>query len=212
MKRALTFLSTFALVVGVANAAYAASNLETCTAVSSNSYSCVAWSGYAGEDGYNVDQWSNVVNGTKHSCTSFAAYMLYHENTHFSQISHFNSAQYWDTDAAPLSGVIISHTPHVGDIAQWDADSLLAFGHVAVVLSVTTSGGAVVSIDTADDNATRGVTTEKTLYPTSNNNTASWPDHFITFPGFSGIYIPIPSGGGGGGKPPAPVTVTPSTN
>jgi len=198
-------------------AAFGSGNTEDCTSPSATSggdtYSCVSWSGYVGQDGYHVDRFSTPApDGSLHSCTSFAAHMLWHENTHFSQISTFDSAQYWDNDASVLPGVVVSTTPHVGDIAQWEKDANLQYGHVALVTNVVMSNGKVLYINTADDNAGRQVTTTKVLFPGTSNSVASWPDHFITFPGFSGIYYAIPLTGGGGGKPPVALGVTPATN
>jgi surface antigen len=200
----LTSFTTIVLAISSANAAFGFGNFEDCSSTASggsgDTYTCVAWSGYTGEDGYNVDRFSTVASdGSKHSCTSFAAYMLYHENTHFKAISTFDSAQFWDNDASVLTGVTVGQVPHVGDIAQWEADSSLTQGHVAVVTAITMTGSKVESIQTADDNAGRKVTTTKVLFPGVNSGTITWPDHFITFPGFTGIYMPY--AGSGGGKP-----------
>lgn len=200
------------LSVVSANIAYAVTNTNTCTSVDYDSYSCVSWSGYVGEDGYNVDRFSTIaVDGTKHSCTSFAAYMLYHENTHYSQITYFDSAQYWAIDAAALSGVIVSRNAHVGDIAQWNSNSNLPYGHVAVVIDITyTSTGTIAYITTADDNSNLKIASEKRLYP-GNTTGIGWPSNFITFPGFTGIFTNQISGGSGG-KPPVALVVSPVTN
>lgn len=199
-------------LVTMSSGAYASGNFEDCTAPDASkgdTYLCTNLYGYYGEDGYNVDRFSTVASdGSKHSCTSFAAYMLYHENTHFAAISSFDSAQYWDSDASALPGVHVGTIPHLGDIAQWDADTALAYGHVALVTAVNMAGGRVASVQTADDNSGRKITTTKFLFPGVNSGTISWPDHFITFPGFTGIYYP-PSGSAGGGKPP--IAVAPTT-
>jgi surface antigen len=181
----------------IAIAALVAGNTENCIDPSFSSYSCVAMTGYKGTAPYNVDRFSVLHNGFKHSCTSFAAYMLYNYNTHSSAITNFDSAQYWDQEASRVAGARVSSTPHLGDIAQWNAVSgSLPLGHVAFVIDVIkSSSGQVTEIITLDDNANRGVTTEKHLFPAA-GGTISWPDNFITFPGstFTGF-----GGGGGGG-------------
>lgn len=194
---ALSALITFTVIAP----SHASPGQEYCTDSSPSSYLCAATYGYRGEDPYNMDRFSpSDSQGNKHSCTSLAAYMLWYRNSYDADIGYFNSAQYWDTDALRVADARVTRTPHLGDIAQWDADNRLAQGHVAWVSEITYSpSGAIERIAVVDDNATRLVTTGKYLYPreTSLSGTISWPDHFITFPGF------VPSGGGigGGGGP-----------
>jgi CHAP domain len=178
--------------------ALAVENAWDCTPRTGESnYVCVEQYGYIGSDPYNVDRFSNELNGEKHGCTSFAAHMLYLFNAYDPDITVFNSAQYWDTDAVKLAGASLSKKPKVGDIAQWNADKPLVFGHVAWVEEVNYfPSGAIKSIKIFDDNASLGFASRRILYPTATKGVISWPDNFITFPGFKGL-------GAGAGKPPA---------
>jgi hypothetical protein len=180
-----------------ATGAFALTNVEVCTGTASNRYLCTAEWGYVGEDPYNVDRFSTIASdGSKHGCTSFAAYMVALLSPWMPAISTFDSAQYWDTDADTRTDAVLSIVPKVGDIAQWNADSGLAFGHVAYVKSVVKSPtGTVLYIVVADDNGGRLVTTQRKLYPGVTTGTISWPDKFITFP----KNPPAPGGSGGGG-------------
>lgn len=99
--------------------------------------------------------------------------------------------------------------PHVGDIAQWNADSGLSFGHVAYVKSVVKSTtGTVLYIVVADDNGGRLVTTQRKLYPGVTTGTISWPDTFVTFPKNPSA----PGGSGGGSGNVIPLTASLGTN
>lgn len=187
------------ITISITNAtgAFALDNVEICTGTAGNEYRCTAEWGYVGEDPYNVDRFSTeTTTGTKHGCTSFAAFMVAMFSPWMSAISTFDSAQYWDTNASSRTSATLSSTPHVGDIAQWNADSGLTFGHVAYVKTVVkTSAGAISYIVVADDNGGRLITTQRKLYPGVNTGTISWPDNFITFPKSA----PSSGGGGGGG-------------
>lgn len=175
--------------------AFALENQEICTGTTSNRYICTSEWGYVGEDPYDVDRFSTIApDGSKHGCTSFATFMLSLFNPWMPAISNFDSARYWDTDAATKTNATLGYTPHVGDIAQWNQDSGLPFGHVAYVKTVfKNSSGAISYIVVADDNGGRLVTTQRKLYPGVTSGTISWPDTFITFP-----TAPIGGGGGGG--------------
>jgi hypothetical protein len=108
-------------------------------------------------------------------------------------ISTFDSAQYWDTDATNRTSAVLSQSPRVGDIAQWNASTNLEFGHVAYVKTVVkTYGGQILYIVVADDNGGKLVTKQRKLYPRIMTGTIRWPDNFITFP-------KVTSGGSGGG-------------
>lgn len=198
-KLIITGTITIGLSVSSYSGAFALDNVEICTATSSNSYACVAEWGYVGEDPYNVDRFSSVANNqTKHGCTSFAAYMISLFSPWMPAISNFDSAQYWDTQSDSRTPATLSAIPHAGDIAQWNADEDLDFGHVAYVKSVVrNSAGTLQYIVVADDNGGRMITTQRKLYPGIQTGTISWPDKFITFPktltGSGG------TGGGGGG-------------
>lgn len=188
------------------SSALAAANYESCIAAAGNSYLCVGFSGYTGTDPYNVSRYSvPAADGTRHSCTSYAAFRLYYSNTYNSAITGFNSAQYWASEAVKNAGASLATIPQVGDIAWWAAATPnLEQGHVAVVDSITyTSSGAVYSVQTSDDNAGRLVTTRKVLYPGVNAGTMKYPDKFIRFPGYL-------AGGGGGGRPPIAQIGTPA--
>lgn len=196
LKRLLIIsLATFISTSG-ATGALALENVETCTGTPSNAYKCTAEWGYVGEDPYNVDRFSTELSdGTKHGCTSFAAFMLALYNDWMPAISTFDSARYWETDAVTKTNSVIVDTPKVGDIAQWDASANLTFGHVAYVKSVVlTYGGAIYYIIVADDNGGRVVTTQRKLYPGVTAGTIRWPDHFIRIP----KAVSMPAGGGFG--------------
>jgi surface antigen len=195
-KIIITATLAIGLTISGYSGAFALDNEEICTAKSYDSYSCVADWGYVGEDPYNVDQFSEGEgNEPKHGCTSFAAYMISLFSPWMPAISHFDSAQYWDTQASSRTPAALSVVPHVGDIAQWNAKGNLTLGHVAYVMSVVrNSSGKLLHIDVADDNGTRKITTQRRLYPGVQTGTIRWPDNFITFP-----KTLTASGGGGGG-------------
>lgn len=184
-------------VLASPSAALAASNFESCSAMAGSSYLCVGFSGYTGTDPYNVSRFSTIAqDGTRHSCTSYAAFRLFYNNSYNPAISNFDSAQYWASQAVANAGATLSLIPQVGDVAWWAATPTLSQGHVAIVDAITyTSSGAIFAIQTSDDNAGRQVTTRKTLYPGVNAGTIKYPDKFIRFPGYL-------AGGGGGGRPP----------
>lgn len=192
-----------------ATSAFALDNVEICTGTAANRYACTADWGYVGEDPYNVDRFSTIASdGSKHGCTSFAAFMVALFSPWMPAISTFDSAQYWDTDADTRTDATLGAVPHVGDIAQWNADSGLSLGHVAYVKSVVKSStGTVLYIIVADDNGGRQVTTQRKLYPGVTTGTISWPDKFITFP-----KNPPSSGGGGGGGNVIPLVATIGTD
>lgn len=204
-EKLLTALAALGVIFWSSDTALALSNSWVCNDSGSGvvSYSCVSTYSYLGEDPYNVDRFSVVFpDGTKHGCTSFAAYMLYYDNAYSSAIAHFDSAQFWDTEAVAYAKATLSSTPHIGDIAQWDAAQVSPSGHVAVVESIGyTSTAAVEYIVIADDNAGLGHTTRRKLYKGVAVGVISWPHTFITFPGFVGTLGPQSSAGGGGRGP-----------
>lgn len=176
--------------------AFAIVNEETCTGTIEDTYLCVSDWGYVGQDPYNVYRFSSgEINEPKHGCTSFAAYMISLFSPWMPVISNFDSAQYWDTQSDTLTPATLSVVPHVGDIAQWNADDKLEVGHVAYVKSVVRdAAGRLQHITIADDNGNRRLTTQRKLYPGVQAGTIRWPDIFITFP-----KTLTSSGGGGGG-------------
>ncbi len=203
-KKTVTLVLSFAISFTYSQQALALSNSWVCTLTGPayDRYGCVAGYGYGGEDPYNMDRFSTVLaDGTKHSCTSFAAYMLYYDNTYNAALGHFDSAQYWDTESVSMAGASLSLQPHIGDIAQWEASSPnRTEGHVAVVESIDyASNGSVNFIITVDDNSGLNYATKRKLYPGVTSGVIPWPHVFITFPGFTGHLGPL---GGGGGKPP----------
>lgn len=189
-----TAITTSILTVLGVGPANALTNVETCTSPVYDSYFCVQDTGYVGEDPYDVDRFSSTdsPDHTKHGCTSFAAYMLALFNPWMQAISFFNAARSWDTDATTKVGATLVSDPNVGDIAQWDQDSKMEFGHVAYVYNVARlhNTGTILYIQVEDDNGGRNITTRRTLYPGATSGTISWPDHFIRFPKSNG------SGGG----------------
>ena len=189
--------ATTAFALSNPNWAMAAANFESCTAVTSSSYSCVSNYGYTGTDPYGVYQYGKRdSNGKWHNCTAYAAYRLSVANPYMSAISTFHDASSWATEAVSLVGATLSSTPKIGDVAWWGATSGLPFGHVAMVDTLAyNSTGSIVSIKVSDDNALRLVTTNRVLYPGTQTGTIRYPDSFIRFPSY-------PANGGGGSRPP----------
>jgi hypothetical protein len=176
--------ANLALILFQASGSFAHESEEVCV---SETYYCVAdYSSYRGEDPYNLYLFNQEVSpfhGTRHSCTSFVAWMLAKNNQWMPEISTFDSAYAWDTEAVSRVWAEIVAVPKVGDIAQWETISAPKMGHVGYVSAVKLSStGSVTSIDVIDDNGGRYVTTRKVLYPESTQGTISWPDHFIRFP------------------------------
>jgi len=183
-KIVLAICTNLAIILFQVTGAIADESTEVC--VSQTYYCVVDYSSYRGEDPYDVDRFNLEVspfNGTKHSCTSFVAWMLAKNNLWMPEIATFNSAYAWDTEAVSRVGAEIVMIPKVGDIAQWEKASAPTMGHVGYVSSVSLSyNGSVTSIEVIDDNGARFVTTKKILFPESTNGAISWPDHFIRFP------------------------------
>jgi hypothetical protein len=176
LSLSLTFL--------VSSSAYAADNSWECPPeTGASSYNCVSDYGYKGEDGFNVDRFSEkgIVND-KHSCTSFAAFMIFKMNPTLTAISTFDSAQYWDTQAVQSGVAVFGTEPHVGDIAQWEPGQNRTVGHVAYVVSVQRNANLTLNhIIIADDNSGLLATTRRKLYPGSISGVISWPHGFLTF-------------------------------
>lgn len=195
-KYSILFGLVFGSIFFSATAAFAEDSKETCF---SKGYLCVFPYAYMGEDPYDVDRHNkpSPYNQTKHSCTSFVAWMLATFKPWMPEISTFDGAYKWDNDAVSRVGASLVTVPKVGDIAQWekfnptDEDDM---GHVAYVTSVNkTLTGVVKSIELMDDNGGRWETTKKIMYPGSPIGKMGWPDHFIRFPDSLGV-----SSGGGG--------------
>jgi hypothetical protein len=175
----------FIFIISISEPAKADS--RDCVAEVPTTYRCASIFGYFGEDPYDVDRHSTYASdGTKHSCTSFAAFMLAKYNKWMPEISGFNSAQSWAVEAVNKVGATVSQTPHVGDIAQWgfSTDPETAFQHVAWVASVTiSSSGKLLEIVVYDDNG--GImrnTTKRYLKAYVGSASLRWPNTFITFP------------------------------
>jgi surface antigen len=177
---------------------------ETCTSPQSNSYKCVSNYGYKGVDPYGLDKYSitNNVDGTRHGCTSFAAYMLSINNPWIPGLSHFDAARSWAHDAlTKTTGAVVDSDPSAGDIAQWGFPTDSDLGHVAYVEEVlVNTNGIAIGIVVADDNGGhRDVTTRKTIMKSSTSQYLSWPDNFITFPSFGSSGGSTSGGGSGAG-------------
>lgn len=129
---------------------------ESCTSQETNSYSCVASYGYKGIDPYGLHAYSkiNLVDGTRHGCTSFAAYMLSIKNPWIQGLSHFDAARSWAYDArTKTSGAIVDQDPSAGDIAQWGRPTDEGLGHVAYVEEVLLNdSGEAIGLMLSDDN------------------------------------------------------------
>jgi hypothetical protein len=189
-------------------AAFGATNEYTCQGVAGpSSYACLASYGYVGEDGFDVDRFDNHPTDVyKHSCTSFAAFMVYKLNPTLTEISTFDSAQFWDTQSVERAGADFGSVPHVGDIAQWEAAQVSPKGHVAYVENVIkNTNGSINHIIIADDNSGLRYTTRRKLYPGVSIGVISWPHGFITF------HAPTPQRWGTG-KPPFELNSTPLVN
>jgi len=187
----------FATIISTQASAASFVTKETCTAPESDSFRCVAKTGYKGVDPYGLNAHSktNTVDDTKHGCTSYAAYMLSKNNPWIKGLSGFNAARSWAHDAlTKTTGAVVDQDPSGGDIAQWGNPTDADPGHVAYVEEVLMNeSGATIGIIVSDDNGgTRHVTTRKTIMKASPTPWLSWPDNFISFP----LY----GAGGGGGK------------
>jgi surface antigen len=197
MKKLIIAMALIGLSTSSAQAADLVTK-ETCTGLDYSTYSCVSAYGYSGSDPYNLDRFSknNLVDGTKHSCTSFAAFMLYKNNPYMEKISTFNAARSWAYEAKTLVGATVDNDPTAGDIAQWGKPTDEDLGHVAYVEQVLlNASGQVIGVIVADDNGgKRRTTSRKTIMKATPSNDISWPDNFITFPNYLGS---------GGGRPAA---------
>ena len=103
-------------------------------------------------------------NGTRHNCTTYAAYRLQQNGYHYPGWT--NNANGWAVSASK-DGVTVNQTPAVGAIAQWNKGS----GHVAYVEAVTSS-----YIETTSDSYDGG-----TDHLRISLNSAYMPDNFIHF-------------------------------
>lgn len=103
-------------------------------------------------------------NGTRHNCTTYAAYRL--QQNGYAYPGWTDNATNWDTQASN-HGVIVDQTPAVGAIAQWNAGT----GHVAYVESVTDT-----YIETTSDSYGGG-----TDHLRIQRSSGYMPDNFIHF-------------------------------
>jgi surface antigen len=108
-------------------------------------------------------------NGTKHNCTTYAAYRLLRNGYGFPGWT--DNANGWARDAASR-GVPVDQNPIVGSIAQWSGGSS---GHVAYVEAVT-STYIVITSDNFSSGASQG-TNRLLIQRTS----PYMPDNFIHF-------------------------------
>jgi len=108
-------------------------------------------------------------NGTKHNCTTYAAYRLLRNGYGFPGWT--DNANGWARDAASRN-VLVDQNPIVGSIAQWSGGSS---GHVAYVEAVT-STYIVITSDNFSSGASLG-TNRLRIQRTSNY----MPDNFIHF-------------------------------
>ena len=197
MKKTLIILALAASFSAMSSSgAFAIESEWVCKGTNYDPYACTADWGYVGYDNYQLYQYSSGPSYDLHGCTSFAGYMLWMFNAHASGIYHFNSAQYWDNEA-PSKGIAqVGSVPHVGDIAQWEANAAPTQGHVAWVKALEYHpSGALKSIVVVDDNYTLRYTSQRRVYFGSNSAVLPWPSHFITFPAAP----PSPGTGSGGG-------------
>jgi hypothetical protein len=130
---------------------------------------------------YGPGQASSGPDGL-HNCTMYAAFMLYQNGVTVEPggTGGLGSASDWASEAVNMPGVTVNQTPVIGAIAQWNATSAAADGHLAYVQDVTSSG-----IVLSDDNywpksqgGNGGYTDEFTIA----NGSRYWPDNFIVFP------------------------------
>ncbi len=103
-------------------------------------------------------------NGTRHNCTTYAAYRLQQNGYHYPGWT--SNANGWAVSASK-DGVTVNQTPAVGAIAQWNKGD----GHVAYVEVVTSS-----YIETTSDSYDGG-----TDHLRISLNSAYMPDNFIHF-------------------------------
>jgi surface antigen len=117
-----------------------------------------------------------------HNCTNYVAYRLAYRDRVVARPYGSASAITWRA-AAIKSGVPVSSTPRVGDVAWWDAGAPAGTsGHVAMVEQVFSDGSVLVSHDNVvDDFAYSRFTKGGTYYP----------DAFLRFPPSDGS----PAGG-----------------
>lgn len=108
-------------------------------------------------------------NGTKHNCTTYAAYRLLQNGYGFPGWT--DNANGWARDAASR-GVTVDQTPIVGSIAQWNKGT----GHVAYVEAVT-STYIVITSDNFSSTSTSYGTNRLYILRTSQY----MPDNFIHF-------------------------------
>lgn len=111
-------------------------------------------------------------NGTRHNCTTYAAYRLQQNGTPYPGWT--GNANQWATKASP--SVLVDQTPAVGAIAQWNGGES---GHVAYVEAVTAT-----YIVTTSDSYDGG--TDRQEIPL---NSPYMPDNFIHFKDYYGDIV-----------------------
>jgi surface antigen len=131
-------------------------------------------SGQIGGNGWTTGQYwsygSSGPNGTRHNCTTYAAYRLQQNGVPYPGWT--DNANGWD-DKAWARGTQVDQTPAVGAIAQWNGGSA---GHVAYVEVVTDT-----YIETTSDSFGGGTDRQRI------SRTSSYsPDNFIHFKDIGG--------------------------
>ncbi len=155
----LLLLAAGLQVVGASGA-----SASTTVLCESTAYAC-AGGGYSGTDpwGYSASSCIRSDNGTKHNCTSYAAFRLAQNGA--VKKGNLGPAGSWAANAAAqYGGGAVNGTPAVGAIAQWNA------GHVSYVEEV----GAGYIVVTEDNCAPYNVTRRKKI-----TTGTGWPDNFL---------------------------------
>lgn len=126
-------------------------------------------SGQIGGNGWTTSQYwsygSAGPNGTRHNCTTYAAYRL--QQNGYGYPGWTDNANGWDTQAY-AHGTVVDQTPAVGAIAQWNGGTA---GHVAYVEVVTDS-----YIETTSDSYGGG-----TDHQRIDRSSGYMPDNFVHF-------------------------------
>jgi surface antigen len=147
------------------------SNGVTTLCYDKTGFSCAA-GGYNGTSsqigghGWTTGQYwsygSTGPNGTKHNCTTYAAYRL--QQNGYSYPGWTNNASGWALDASK-SGVTVNQNPIAGSIAQWNNN------HVAYVETVTST--YIVTTSDSDGGGTDRLEIQR--------SSRYMPDNFIHF-------------------------------
>jgi len=149
--------------------------------------------GYTGlSDQYGVLGWgsgrywswgSDGSNGTKHNCTTYAAYRIMRNG--YAYPGWTWGAEGWASKASAV-GTTVDQSPAVGAVAQWGKLGSQNRKHVAYVEAVNSDG----SIDITDD-SDGGGTRELRVAASS----AAWPDNFIHFKDVAAAPVAVQNGG-----------------